>query len=147
MNTKQGTRSLTHIRTLGELKAAGYRVRTVKDELRANLIARLRAGEDVFPGILGYEQTVIPQIQNAILGRHDFILLGLRGQAKSRLIRMIPSLLDEYIPVVAGSELNDNPFAPLSKYARDLVAERGDETPIAWLHRSERYGEKLATPD
>ncbi|QXD17059.1 magnesium chelatase [Rhodocaloribacter litoris] len=147
MSTQQHTQSLTSIRTLGELKASGYRVLSVKDELRKNLIARLQCGEEVFPGILGFDRTVIPQIQNAILGRHDFILLGLRGQAKSRIIRMIPSLLDEYIPVVAGSELNDNPFAPISKYARDLVAERGDETPIAWLHRSKRYGEKLATPD
>ena len=140
-------RPLTDLKTLGELKAAGYRVRPVKDELRKNLIARLRCGEALFPGILGFDRTVIPQIQNAILGRHDFILLGLRGQAKSRIIRMIPSLLDAYVPIVAGSELNDSPFAPISKYARDLVAEQGDETPIAWLPRERRYGEKLATPD
>ncbi len=137
----------TDIQTLGALKASGYKIRSVKDELRANLIAKLKRGETIFPGILGYDRTVIPQIQNAILGRHDMILLGLRGQAKSRLIRMIPKLLDEFIPVVAGSDLNDNPFAPISKYARDLVDEHGDDTPIAWLHRSERYSEKLATPD
>jgi magnesium chelatase subunit I len=140
-------RELTAIRTRGEMREAGYRVRSVKDELRKNLILRLRAGDQVFRGIIGYEQTVIPQIQNAILGRHDIILLGLRGQAKSRIIRMLPDLLDEYIPVVAGSELNDDPFNPISKYARDLVEEHGDETPIEWLHRSLRYGEKLATPD
>ena len=101
----------------------------------------------MFPGILGFDETVIPQIQNAILGRHDLILLGLRGQAKSRLIRLIPSLLDEFIPIVAGSEINDDPFNPISKFARDLIAEQGDETPIGWLHRDQRYAEKLATPD
>jgi magnesium chelatase subunit I len=137
----------TSIRTLGELKKAGYRPRSVKDEMRANLIARLRRGGDPFPGILGYERTVIPQIENAILARHDLILLGLRGQAKSRLIRTLPSLLDEHIPIVAGSEINDDPFAPVSKHAREMVREQGDETPIEWLPRSERYGEKLATPD
>jgi magnesium chelatase subunit I len=135
------------IDTLGALRASGYRMRSVKDELRANLIRRLRAGDDVFTGIVGYEQSVIPQLHNAILARHDIILLGLRGQAKSRILRLLPSLLDEFVPVVAESELNDNPFAPISKYARDLVAERGDTTPVAWLPRSERYAEKLATPD
>jgi magnesium chelatase subunit I len=147
MKTQRIDPPLTGLRTLGDLKASGYRPLPVKDELRKNLIAKLRCGEDVFPGILGFDRTVIPQIQNALLGRHDFILLGLRGQAKSRIIRMIPSLLDEYVPIVADSEINDDPFAPISKYARDLVAERGDETPIAWIHRDERYGEKLATPD
>lgn len=138
---------LTDLTTLGALKAANYTPRPVKDEMRKNLIARLRQGENVFPGIIGFDQTVIPQIQNAILGRHDLILLGLRGQAKSRLIRLLPDLLDEYVPIVAGSEINDNPYEPISKHARDLIAEQGDETPITWLHRSERYGEKLATPD
>ena len=133
--------------TLGDLTASGYRPRSVKDEVRANLIDRLRDGDDVFPGILGFDRTVVPQIQNALLGRHDFILLGLRGQAKSRLIRMLPSLLDEWVPEVAGSEIHDDPLAPVSKYARDLVAEKGDDTPVTWLHRSARYGEKLATPD
>ncbi len=140
-------RDLTQITTLGALKASGYRIKPVKDELRDNLIAKLKSGEDFFTGIIGYEQTVIPQLQNAILGRHDLILLGLRGQAKSRIIRQLPDLLDEYAPIVAGSDLNDNPFDPISKYARDLIAEHGDDTPIAWKHRSERYGEKLATPD
>ena len=133
--------------TLGALRASGYRPRSVKDEVRANLIARLRAGEDVFPGVLGYDRTVVPQVQNALLGKHDFILLGLRGQAKSRLVRLLPRLLDEWVPEVEGSEIHDDPMAPVSKYARDLVAERGDDAPVAWLHRSARYGEKLATPD
>ncbi len=140
-------RELTDLSTLGDLKRSGYEPSPVKDEMRRNLIRKLRAGEDVFEGIIGYERTVIPQIENAILARHDLILLGLRGQAKSRLIRMLPNLLDDYIPVVEGSEINDNPFDPISKHARDLVEERGDETPIEWIHRAERYGEKLATPD
>ena len=135
------------VKTLGQLKKSGYVSRSIKDELRANLIKRLKAGESVFTGILGYDETVIPQIQNAILGKHDFILLGLRGQAKSRIIRLLPQLLDEYLPVVAGSEINDDPLAPISKYARDLIAEKGDDTEIAWVHRSQRYAEKLATPD
>ncbi|MGI9174558.1 MAG: magnesium chelatase, partial [Rhodothermales bacterium] len=135
------------IKTLGALKASGYQSVSVKDELRKNLIRKLRCRETLFPGILGFDQTVIPQIQNAILGRHDLILLGLRGQAKSRMIRMLPGLLDEFLPIVGGSEINDDPFAPISKYARDLLAEHGNDTPIAWLHRTERYGEKLATPD
>ena len=141
------SKQLTDLQTLGELKEANYKVRPVKDELRANLIKKLRNRENIFPGILGYDETVIPQIQNALLARHDLILLGLRGQAKSRLIRMLPSLLDEYVPVVAGSEINDSPFNPISKHARDLIDEQGDEAPIEWIHRSERYGEKLATPD
>ena len=135
------------ITTLGSLKASGYTVLGVKDELRQNLICHLKRGAGVFPGIIGFGDTVIPQIQNAILGRHDMILLGLRGQAKSRLIRLIPNLLDEFVPVIAGSEVNDNPFAPISKFARNVIAEQGDETPVAWIHRSDRYGEKLATPD
>ena len=135
------------ISTLGRLRESGYRPRSVKDEIRATLIARLRAGENVFPGVLGYDRTVIPQVQNALLGRHDFILLGLRGQAKTRLVRLLPSLLDEWVPEVAGSEIHDDPMQPVSKFARDLVAEHGDETPVTWLHRSLRYGEKLATPD
>ncbi|MFQ5569651.1 MAG: magnesium chelatase, partial [Rhodothermales bacterium] len=138
---------LTDLHTLGHLKASSYQVLPVKDELRKNLICKLKRGENIFPGIIGYERTVLPQIQNALLGRHDMILLGLRGQAKSRIIRMLPALLDEFIPIVAGSEINDNPFAPISKHARDLIDECGDETPIDWIHRDERYGEKLATPD
>jgi magnesium chelatase subunit I len=133
--------------TLGELRASGYTPKPVKDELRDNVIAKLRKNKPLFPGIVGYDQTVIPAIINAILARHDIILLGLRGQAKSRIVRALPSLLDEYIPVIKGSEINDNPFQPVSKYAVDLVDERGDATPIGWMHRDQRYGEKLATPD
>ncbi|MGA7303933.1 MAG: magnesium chelatase [Rhodothermales bacterium] len=137
----------TEASTLGDLKAHGYKPVSLKDELRRNLIAKIRSREPVFPGILGFDESVIPEIQNAILARHDFILLGLRGQAKSRLIRMLPNLMDEYIPVVRGTELNDDPFAPVSRKAREMVAEMKDETPIDWLHRSRRFGEKLATPD
>jgi len=137
----------TDLSTLGELKASGYRVRSVKDEMRANLMAKLASGEELFPGILGFDQTVIPQLQNAILAKHDVILLGLRGQAKSRIIRMLPQLLDDFIPVIADTPLNEDPFNPVTKQARELVDDRGDETPIDWLPRSERYGEKLATPD
>ncbi len=139
--------ALLRISTLGALKESGYRVRSVKDELRNNLIEKLQRGEHIFPGILGYDRSVIPQIQNALLARHDVILLGLRGQAKSRIIRMMPGLLDEHTPIIADTELNENPFAPVSKKARKMIGEMGDETPIEWLHRSERYGEKLATPD
>ncbi|MDE2832894.1 MAG: AAA family ATPase [Bacteroidota bacterium] len=135
------------MRTLGDLKKAGYQPVGVKEEIRRNLLARLRKNDVMFPGILGFDRTVIPQLQNALLACHDVLLLGLRGQAKSRIIRLIPELLDEYVPVVAGSELNDNPFAPLSKYARTLIDRQQEETPIAWLHRSQRYAEKLATPD
>ncbi|GBD07053.1 hypothetical protein HRbin21_00867 [bacterium HR21] len=134
-------------RTLGELKASGYRVLPVKEEMRRNVIEKLRRRETLFPGIIGFDDTVIPQIVNAILAKHDMILLGLRGQAKTRIARMLINFLDEYVPIVAGSEVNDNPFAPISKYATDLIAEMGEETPIEWIHRSERYGEKLATPD
>jgi magnesium chelatase subunit I len=134
-------------RTLRELKSSGYRIGSVKDEMRRNLIARLEAGDPLFPDILGYEETVVPQIQNAILSRHDMLFLGLRGQAKTRMLRQLVHLLDEAIPIVAGSETNDHPFAPISKTARDLVAERGDDTPIEWVGRDRRYHEKLATPD
>lgn len=121
--------------------------RTVKDELRHNLIARLRTGEPLFPGIMGYDDTVVPQIVNAILSRHNFILLGLRGQAKTRLIRMLTTLLDPHLPCIAGSEIHDHPYRPISKYARQLIEEMGEETPIAWLRPEQRYVEKLATPD
>ena len=137
----------THIKTLGELRSSSFKVDSVKDEMRRNLIERLKSGEEVFPGILGYDRSVIPQLHNAILSRHDILLLGLRGQAKSRILRLLPNLLDEYVPVIEGSELNDHPFAPLSKFARECVEQHGDDTPISWLHRSERYAEKLATPD
>ncbi len=133
--------------TLGELKKSGYKVQSVKDELRANLIRKLNNNEPLFPGIIGYEKTVIPAIINALLAKHDLILLGLRGQAKSRLVRSLPGLLDEYIPIVQGSEISDNPFRPVSKHAVDLFNELGDNMPIEWLHRDQRYGEKLATPD
>jgi magnesium chelatase subunit I len=135
------------ISTFGALKAAGYRSRSIKDELRDNLIVKLKAGEEVFPGVYGYEDTVIPDIERAILSRHNMILLGLRGQAKTRLARQMVALLDEWIPVVYGSELQDDPFAPLSRGAVELLAQHGDDTRIGWLHRSERYAEKLATPD
>lgn len=134
-------------RTLGELKASGYASRSVKDEMRSNLIAKLRSGERLFPGILGYEETVVPQIVNAILARHNFILLGLRGQAKSRIIRQLTELLDDEIPIIAGSEINDDPFHPLSAYGRQQVDLHGDETKIDWVHRENRFVEKLATPD
>jgi magnesium chelatase subunit I len=133
--------------TLGELKASGYDSRTVKDEIRANLVRKLKAGEELFPGIQGYEETVVPQIVNALLARHDFILLGLRGQAKSRILRQLASLLDESVPILAGSEVSDDPLAPISKYGRQLVAEHGDDTPVEWIERDARYVEKLATPD
>jgi len=133
--------------TLGELRASGYRSRSVKAEMRANLLARLHSGDPFLPGILGYEDTVLPQIENAILAGQDIILLGERGQAKSRIARSLVALLDEWVPEVAGAELHDDPLAPVSPFARSQVAELGDETPIAWLHRDDRYGEKLATPD
>ncbi|HVK40036.1 MAG TPA: sigma 54-interacting transcriptional regulator [Candidatus Kapabacteria bacterium] len=133
--------------TLGMLKESGYEILPVKDEMRRNLVRKLREREQLFPGIIGFDETVVPQLVNAILARHDILLLGLRGQAKTRVARMLPLLLDEFVPIVRGSEVNDNPFAPVSRYARDLVREAGDETPIEWVHRSERYGEKLATPD
>ena len=134
-------------RTLRELKAAGYQTLSVKDELRLNLIRRLRAGEKLFPGIVGYEDTVIPQLVNALLSRHNIILLGLRGQAKSRIIRQLTELLDERIPIIAGSEVNDDPFRPISAYGRQLIAQNGDSTPLVWIDRDARFVEKLATPD
>ncbi|MCH2044911.1 MAG: sigma 54-interacting transcriptional regulator [Saprospiraceae bacterium] len=137
----------TNIHTLGALKATGYQSLSIKDELRKNLIQKLRNKENIFEGILGFEDTVIPDIQRAILSRHNILLLGLRGQAKTRLARLMLELLDEYIPVIKGTALNDDPFLPLSRQARDLIAEHGDATPIRWLHRTERYVEKLATPD
>ncbi|HEX5097679.1 MAG TPA: magnesium chelatase [Acidimicrobiia bacterium] len=133
--------------TLGELRSSGWTSRPVKHEIRANAIARLRAGEPIVDGVVGYEDTVIPQLVNALLAGHDVIFLGERGQAKTRIIRSLVGLLDEYMPIVAGSEINDDPFHPISTHARVLVAERGDETPIEWVHRERRYGEKLATPD
>jgi magnesium chelatase subunit I len=133
--------------SLGELKADGYTWRSVKDEMRANLVAKLRSGEELFPGIKGYSESVVPSIVNAVLSKHDFILLGLRGQAKSRILRQLVSLLDEEVPIIGGSEINDNPFAPVSKYGRLRLEEYGDETPIEWIGRDHRFVEKLATPD
>lgn len=133
--------------TLGELKKSGYRSTTVKEEMRRNLIKKLRSGETVFPGILGYDDTVIPQVQNAILARHDFLLLGLRGQAKTRLVRALVNLLNDHIPIVQGSHINDDPLKPISKHARELIERLGDEAPVDWLARDRRYQEKLATPD
>ena len=134
-------------KTLGELRSSGYKIQTVKQEMRRNLIDKMRKGEDIFPGIFGFEDTVIPQLQNAILSGQDIIFLGERGQAKSRIIRSMVNLLDDELPVVQGSEVNDDPFNPLSRYAQDLVAEMGEETPVEWVSRDRRYGEKLATPD
>ena len=136
--------------TLGALKRSGYAVNrpaTVKDEIRRNLIARIQDGGPLFRGVIGYEETVMPQIVNALLARHNFILLGLRGQAKSRILRALVTLLDDVMPVVAGSEVNDDPFAPISKYGKQRILEQGDDTAIAWVSRDERYVEKLATPD
>ncbi len=135
------------IRTLGDLKKSGYQPRSVKDELRSNLIEKIKGKEDIFPGIYGFDDTVIPDVERAVLSRHNILLLGLRGQAKTRIARMLIHLLDEYVPVVAGSELNDDPMSPIGRWAKDLIAEKGDATPVDWLHRDERYVEKLATPD
>ncbi len=134
-------------RTLGDLRASGWQSVPVAEELRRNASARISAGEPLVTGVLGFEDTVLPQLENALLAGHDVILLGERGQAKTRLIRSMVELLDEWLPVIAGSEINDDPYLPTSRFARVKVAEEGDETPIAWLHRSDRYGEKLATPD
>lgn len=135
------------IKTLGQLKKAGYQPRSIKQEMRENLIAMLRSGQNPFDDIKGYEDTVLPQLQTAILSRHHIILLGLRGQAKTRIARLMVRLLDEYMPVVEGSEIHDDPLMPLSRYAYDLIKAEGDLTPIQWIHRDERYTEKLATPD
>ena len=134
-------------RTIGELRASGWESSTVKDEIRRNAAARIRAGEPLFPAVLGYEDTVFPQLENALLAGHDVIFLGERGQAKTRMIRSLTDLLDEWMPIVEGSEINDDPYAPVSVHARTLVAELGDDTPVSWVHRSTRFGEKLATPD
>ncbi|MBC8144101.1 MAG: sigma 54-interacting transcriptional regulator [bacterium] len=133
--------------TFGLLKQSGYEILPVKDEMRKNIIRKLRERETLFPGVIGFDETVVPQLVNAVLARHDILLLGLRGQAKTRIARLLPELLDEYVPIVRGSEVNDNPFAPVSRFARDILQEAGDDAPIEWIHRSERYGEKLATPD
>ena len=138
---------LLRIKNLGELKKSNWVSKSVKDEMRDNLIAKLKNDETVFNGIIGYEDTVIPQVERALLSRHNMILLGLRGQAKTRIARLMTYLLDEYVPVIEGSDLNEDPFAPISKNSIEIINEMGDETPISWWHRSERYNEKLATPD
>ncbi len=140
-------RAVSAAHTLGELRRAEYRVQPIKSELRRNLIRKLRSGERLFPGIVGYDDSVIPQVENAILAGQDVVLLGERGQAKSRLVRSLTSLLDEAVPAIAGCEINDDPYAPICRRCRDLVAELGEETPITWLGAEDRYGEKLATPD
>ncbi|MCK5104981.1 MAG: sigma 54-interacting transcriptional regulator, partial [Cyclobacteriaceae bacterium] len=139
--------TLKKTKTLGELKGAGYKPKSIKKELRDNLMVKLRDNENPFVGIWGYEETVIPDLERAILSMHNINFLGLRGQAKTKIARLMVNLLDEYIPVINGSELNDDPLNPLSKYGKELVLEQGDQTPIRWMHRTERYSEKLATPD
>jgi len=138
---------MNNIKTLGELKKSGWVSKSIKDEIRDNLISKLTNKENPFPGILGYEDTVIPETERALLSKHNILFLGLRGQAKTRMARQMTDLLDEYIPVISGSEINDDPFHPISRYSIDLINEKGDNTPIEWMHKSQRYGEKLATPD
>ena len=138
---------IENIHTLGELKAAGYKTISIKEELRNNLREKIKSGQPAFEGVHGFEDTVIPELERAILSRHNINLLGLRGQAKTRLARKMTELLDEYIPFIAGSEINDDPFNPISRFSKDIIAAEGDNTPISWLHRSERFYEKLATPD
>src|SRR5437762_5065159 len=145
--TKAPFKGFGGIKTLGELKASGYQHRSIKEELRQNLIRKLKGNEVTFPGIIGYEDSVIPDVERALLSKHNILFLGLRGQAKTRMARQMTELLDEYIPMIAGSEINDDPLKPISKYSLDQMAAHGDETPIHWVHRSERYAEKLATPD
>ncbi len=137
----------TNITTLGELKSAGYTSKSIKDELRENLLEKISKGEQVFEGVWGYENSVIPELERAILSRHNINLLGLRGQAKTRLARLMVQLLDEWMPIVEGSEIHDDPLNPISRYATELIKEKGDDTPVSWIHRSERFYEKLATPD
>jgi magnesium chelatase subunit I len=134
-------------RTIRQLKESGWTSRPVKEEMRLNAVAKIMSKQPLFEGVLGYEDTVMPQLENAILAGHDVIFLGERGQAKTRMIRSLTGLLDEWMPIVEGSEINDDPYAPVSKMARDLVAENGDDTPISWVNRDDRFGEKLATPD
>lgn len=139
--------NISTIKTLGELKKSGYISKSIKQEIRDNLIKKIKAKENPFPGILGYEDSVIPDTERALLSKHNILFLGLRGQAKTRMARLMIALLDEYIPVVSGSEINDDPFNPVSRFAMDVIEAKGNNTPIEWLHRSKRYGEKLATPD
>ena len=133
--------------TVGELRASGYNTLPVKVELRQNLIKKLKAGDPLFPTVVGYDDTVLPQITNALLGGQDLILLGERGQAKSRLVRSLVTLLDEFVPVLEGAEIPENPYDPITETGKRIIAEEGDDAMIKWLHRDERFGEKLATPD
>jgi magnesium chelatase subunit I len=139
--------NIKKINTLSELKESGYQPKSIKEEIRQNLVRRLQQKEETFSGIIGYEDSVIPDVERALLSKHNILFLGLRGQAKTRMARQMTDLLDEYIPIIAGSDINDDPLKPISKFARDLILEKGDETPVEWIHRSQRYGEKLATPD
>jgi len=138
---------VSEVNTLGKLKKSGYTPKSIKEELRSNLISKLQSGKKVFDGIIGFDDTVIPDLERAILSNHNILLLGLRGQAKTRIARLLTTLLDEYMPIVEGSEINDDPMQPISRFAHDLIAEHGDKTPVSWVHRDDRYVEKLATPD
>jgi magnesium chelatase subunit I len=138
---------MNNIKTLGELKQSDYQSRSIKEELRQNLIQKLKNGDKVFSGILGFDDTVLPDIERAVLSRHNVLLLGLRGQAKTRIARLLVNLLDEWMPIIAGSELHDDPINPISRQGKAIIAEHGDATPVEWIHRNERYVEKLATPD
>lgn len=139
--------NIDSIHTVGKLKVSGWQSKSVKEEIRDNILFALKTNKDLFEGIIGYDHTVIPQIINALLAKHDILLLGLRGQAKTKILRQLPIFLDEYIPIIKGSEINDDPFRPLSEFGKNRIQEQGDDTPIVWLHRSQRYVEKLATPD
>jgi magnesium chelatase subunit I len=145
--TKTPSEGVERIKTLGELKKSGYQPKSIKEEIRRNLIVKLQQKETTFPGIIGYEDSVIPDTERALLSKHNILFLGLRGQAKTRMARQMTDLMDEWIPAISGSEINDDPLKPISKYALDQIAAHADETPVHWIHRSERYGEKLATPD
>ena len=138
---------IKNIKTLGDLRKSGYKPRSIREEIRENLLTRLRKGDSTFTNIIGYEDTVVPDVERALLSKHNILFLGLRGQAKTRMARQMVDLLDEYIPCIAGSDINDDPIDPVSKYGMDQIAAHGDETPIHWIHKSDRYGEKLATPD
>jgi len=139
--------NIKHINTLGELKESGYKPKSIKEEIRTNLIKKLQGKQETFTGIIGYEDSVIPDVERALLSKHNILFLGLRGQAKTRMARQMTELLDEYIPIISGSEINDDPLSPISRFAKELIFEKGDDAPIEWVHRSQRYGEKLATPD
>jgi len=139
--------NIKHINTLGELKESGYKPKSIKEEIRTNLIKKLQDKQETFTGIIGYEDSVIPDVERALLSKHNILFLGLRGQAKTRMARQMTELLDEYIPIISGSEINDDPLSPISRFAKELIFEKGDDASIEWVHRSQRYGEKLATPD